>query len=116
MPTDVFGGDGFIGSFGGGGGGGSAGSAGGRIAPPVAMAQEDAVARFAPRVVLCSWMPEEDWTAAWRAHPSVEAYVLLGEAAGGQSGRPWPTWGLRPSAVFGAKEADLPLLKVAPNY
>jgi hypothetical protein len=72
------------------------------------ISQEAAVAKYAPRVVICSWMPEEDWTAVWRRHPSVQAYVVLGEADGGQSGQPWPTWGRRPSECFGSKDEDLP--------
>jgi hypothetical protein len=130
VATDLFSGEGFIGSFGGLGDNGSDGKAagasssdskaagvmgvfnggfdGGSVAAPEKMSQEEAVARYQPRVVVSSWMPEEDWTAVWRAHPSVRAYVLLGEADGGQSGRPWPTWGIRPSEVFGTREEEFP--------
>lgn len=117
VATDLFAGEGFIGSFGGlglGSDGQAAGAVGvgdgfdgGLIAAPERLSQAEAVSRYEPRVVVSSWMPEEDWTAIWRAHPSVQAYVLLGEADGGQSGRPWPTWGLRPSEVFGVREEEL---------
>ena len=112
IATDIFGADGFIGSFGGEPSsanrvGVGAGFDGGPLIATEKISQEAAVEKYAPRVVVCSWMPEEDWTATWRSHPSVRAYVLIGEADGGQSGRPWPTWGLRPSECFGIREEDL---------
>ncbi|KAJ9444128.1 hypothetical protein DIPPA_20915 [Diplonema papillatum] len=40
---------------------------------------QDALARHAPRVVFCSWMPHgEDWTPAFRGCPSVVRYYLMG--------------------------------------
>jgi hypothetical protein len=118
VATDLFAGEGFIGSFSGLGAGSDGKAAGARsvgggfdggpISAPEKLSQEEAVSKYQPRVVLSSWMPEEDWTAAWRAHPSVQAYVLLGEADGGQSGRPWPTWGVRPSDAFGTREEEFP--------
>ena len=37
-----------------------------------------AVAAAAPHVVVCSWMPlGVDWTAAFRACPSVASYLLV---------------------------------------
>lgn len=42
-----------------------------------------------PALVICGWMPRgEDWTPAFRACPSVRAYLLLGEARGGATGTP----------------------------
>mmetsp|Transcript_35491 Transcript_35491/g.118687 ORF Transcript_35491/g.118687 Transcript_35491/m.118687 type:complete len:205 (-) Transcript_35491:81-695(-) len=98
IATDALAGRGFIGSFG----------DASVIAPPQQLSHDEAVATHAPAVVVSSWMPEEDWTAVWRAQPSVRAYVMLGECDGGQSGLPWETWGVRPSECFGAADADLP--------
>lgn len=46
-----------------------------------------ALARYRPACVLCAWMPlGEDWTPAFRACPSVRAYLLIGEGPGGCTG------------------------------
>ena len=58
------------------------------------MAFEAALKKHEPRVVLVSWMPMGvDWTAAIRATPSVQEYVLVGEADDGCCGHNWLTWG-----------------------
>ena len=55
---------------------------------------EEALRVYAPQIVLCAWMPlGDDWTAAFRAAPSVSHYVLLGEVDDGCCGQPWKTWG-----------------------
>ena len=55
---------------------------------------EEALRVYAPQIVLCAWMPlGDDWTAAFRAAPSVSHYVLLGEVDDGCCGSPWKTWG-----------------------
>ena len=55
---------------------------------------ETALARFKPHVVIVGFMPlGVDWTAAFRACPSVRSYLLLGEIDDGCCGRPWQTWG-----------------------
>ena len=57
--------------------------------------QSAAVAKFAPTLVLCSWMPGgEDWTATWRSAPSVKEYVLLGVPDTGVCGNEYRTWGV----------------------
>jgi hypothetical protein len=52
------------------------------------------LARVAPHLVLACWHPFGcDWTACFRAAPSVREYVLVGEADDGICGLPWETWG-----------------------
>ncbi len=52
------------------------------------------LAAHAPDVVIACWMPFGcDWTALFRAAPSVREYVLIGEADDGICGLPWETWG-----------------------
>ena len=44
--------------------------------------------------MLVCWHPFGcDWTALFRAAPSVREYVLIGEADDGICGLPWETWG-----------------------
>ena len=73
------------------------GARGLRPLAPASVACRDAasaVAEFVPDVVLCAFMPlGVDWTSAFRACVSVQAYILLGEVDDGCCGRPWPTWG-----------------------
>ena len=58
---------------------------------------ESALARHAPRLVLCSWLPSGlDWTQAMRACESVREYILLGEADSSTCGDAWATWGVLP--------------------
>jgi hypothetical protein len=66
-----------------------------RAAPLVhAMDYSRAIARYAPDLVLCAWMPmDTDWSAAFRRAPSVREYVLLGEAEWGVCGHNFLTWG-----------------------
>jgi hypothetical protein len=59
-----------------------------------------------------------DWTAAFRATPSVRSYLLLGETDDGCCGRPWSTWGymcdgdddardVRVSSTSGSSDEDV---------
>jgi len=59
------------------------------------VAYKEALEKYQPDVVLCSWMPMgADWTEAMRATPTVEEYVLIGEKNDGCCGHPWKTWGV----------------------
>lgn len=56
---------------------------------------QDALKKYKPQIVLCSWMPyQHDWTATIRATPSVGEYVLIGETDDGCCGHPYRTWGV----------------------
>jgi hypothetical protein len=58
----------------------------------VAPCDASLLARCAPHLVLACWPPfGVDWTALFRAAPSVREYVLLGEPD--ICGTPWETWG-----------------------
>ncbi|WP_347490872.1 hypothetical protein [Desulfoscipio sp. XC116] len=47
---------------------------------PVHMSCLDALKKYSPRLVICSWMPGGcDWTPAFRSAGSVDAYILIGE-------------------------------------
>lgn len=60
----------------------------------LAMSTDAALDAVAPHIVICAFMPlGHDWTAAFRACPSVRRYLLLGEVDEGCCGRPWATWG-----------------------
>jgi len=55
---------------------------------------ERALAKFKPKIVLCSWMPMDmDWTKQFRTSKSLEEYILIGEADFGACGDNWKTWG-----------------------
>ena len=76
------------------------GAAGGGAATAAAFGHVEAadyraaLARYRPHLVLCSWMPMGmDWSARFRATPSVGEYVLLGEVYDGACGHNWHTWG-----------------------
>lgn len=62
------------------------------VSLPAGVQHQDYVAALQsarPALVICAWMPGgEDWTPAFRACPSVQAYLLLGEARGGATGTP----------------------------
>lgn len=46
--------------------------------PPEKMDYRDALKRYEPELVICSWMPGgEDWTVDFRATGSVKAYILI---------------------------------------
>src|SRR5688572_9778673 len=50
-----------------------------------------------PHIVICSWMPQGiDFTADFRATPSVQEYYLIGESDTGITGHAWKTWGASP--------------------
>ena len=60
----------------------------------LALGADAALDAVAPHIVICAFMPlGQDWTAAFRACPSVRRYLLLGEVDEGCCGRPWSTWG-----------------------
>lgn len=47
---------------------------------PEKMDYREALERYRPQLVLCSWMPGgRDWTVDFRATDSVRAYILIGE-------------------------------------
>lgn len=62
---------------------------------PVEVLDYDAaVKKYAPEIVVCSWMPyREDFSAAFRASKCVREYILIGETEGGCCGGMWKTWG-----------------------
>ena len=52
---------------------------------PIASVQildyREAIRRFRPNIVLCSWMPfQEDWTSGFRRFKFVQEYILIGES------------------------------------
>eukprot|EP00026_Physarum_polycephalum_P005941 Phypoly_transcript_05980.p1 GENE.Phypoly_transcript_05980~~Phypoly_transcript_05980.p1 ORF type:complete len:535 (+),score=71.85 Phypoly_transcript_05980:184-1788(+) len=63
---------------------------------PVARVADTAstLKKYNPKMVICSWMvPNVDLTKEFRAHPSVDEYVLIGPPNGDISGSSWETWG-----------------------
>lgn len=51
------------------------------IAPVQILDYREAIRRFRPNIVLCSWMPfQEDWTPMFRRFKFVQEYILIGEA------------------------------------
>lgn len=54
----------------------------------------EAIAKYKPSIVICSWMPYRvDWTADFRIAESIDEYILIGETDGGCCGDEWKTWG-----------------------
>lgn len=54
---------------------------------------DEAIKKFSPEIVICSWMPfREDFSEEIRKASSVKEYVLVGEE-NGSCGDPWKTWG-----------------------
>lgn len=51
-----------------------------------------ALNKYNPEIVICSWMPPEDWTYAFRANPKVSEYILIGSSD--YCGDDWLTWGI----------------------
>lgn len=50
---------------------------------PEKMDYKDAIYRYNPELIICSWMPAgEDWTPDFRAHSSVKSYILIGDPEG----------------------------------
>jgi hypothetical protein len=69
---------------------------------------KEALEKYKPDVVICSWMPyEEDWTADFRATDSLKEYILIGEKDGGCCGHPWETWGANPSYISRGEKPEL---------
>jgi hypothetical protein len=53
-----------------------------------------ALSKYQPQMVIFSWMPpNQDYTKDFRQAPSVQEYVLIGEADENTCGDPWETWG-----------------------
>ena len=53
-----------------------------------------ALSKYQPQMVIFSWMPpNQDYTRDFRQAPSVQEYVLIGEADQNTCGDPWETWG-----------------------
>jgi hypothetical protein len=87
--------------------------------PVLKLDASKAAATFSPHVVIVAFMPlGVDWTAAFRATPSVRSYLLLGETDDGCCGRPWSTWGymcdgdddardVRVSSTSGSSDEDV---------
>ncbi|OGI65560.1 hypothetical protein A3A95_02800 [Candidatus Nomurabacteria bacterium RIFCSPLOWO2_01_FULL_39_18] len=62
--------------------------------PVERISQVDALVKYRPTIVICSWMPEDvDFTREFRHTSTVKEYVLIGEDDGGCCGKPWDTWG-----------------------
>jgi hypothetical protein len=83
----------------------------GSLTMPVEEADyRDALDTYRPQIVLSSWMPKnEDWTAAFRTIPNLQAYILIGETgADGASGTA-ETWdpSIYEAAGFSATECTL---------
>lgn len=50
------------------------------VLKPENMDYRDALVKYKPQLVICSWMPQGcDWTRDFRATSSVAAYILIGE-------------------------------------
>jgi len=55
---------------------------------------KEALKKYRPKIVLCSWMPMgQDWSAEVRKTESVVEYILVGEADFGACGHNVLTWG-----------------------
>lgn len=64
--------------------------------PVEAINQRDALSKYKPEIVISSWMPPHtDWTASFRAAPSVNEYLLIGWSDDGVTGKKWKTWGFQ---------------------
>ncbi len=71
----------------------------------------EALEKYKPNFVLVSWMPYEiDWSKTIRRTPTVEEYILIGEA-GGCVGHEWATWGDDTRLPFSRKRRMAPWLK-----
>ena len=58
------------------------------------MTHKQALKKYQPDIVLCSWMPHQiDFSADFRQTDSVKEYILIGETDGGCCGDDWKTWG-----------------------
>jgi len=66
------------------------------FAPVYSFGYREALEKFRPNIVICSWMPMGiDWTASFREQTNVSEYVLIGETDWGVCGHPLKTWGMR---------------------
>jgi len=62
--------------------------------PVEKMDYKDALEKYNPTIVLCSWLPRgEDWTEDFRKNNNVKEYILIGEDDFGSCGKPWETFG-----------------------
>lgn len=59
---------------------------------PPKMGHREAMRKYQPRLVICSWMPQgADWTKDFREDKTIQAYLLIGE----EKGKDWaeyPGW------------------------
>jgi hypothetical protein len=70
---------------------------------------KEALVKYNPRIVICSWMPDDiDFTADFRATASVDEYILIGRPDDNQSGKPWETWGAEWAKNFEGHEGMPP--------
>lgn len=66
---------------------------------------KEALQRYKPDIVLCSWMPmKEDFSRDIRACNSVREYILIGERD--LCGDPWLTWGEVPEQYYYYNESE----------
>jgi hypothetical protein len=71
----------------------------------VEMGCEEALNKYKPKLVICSWMPPgRDFSDAIAKCDSVHGYLLLGEADSSTCGDRWATWGVPPE--IGCKKCD----------
>jgi hypothetical protein len=84
--------------------------------PVEKLSHSEALVKYKPKVVIFSWIPPgDDYTDAFRATPSVQEYLLIGEADIGCCGEYWPTWGVsqeewdeNSDTLFDPHEGELP--------
>lgn len=66
------------------------------VAPVELLDYHEAIRRFRPNIVICSWMPyQKDWTPAFRRPKYVKEYILIGESYRGCCGSD-KTWKYHP--------------------
>lgn len=71
----------------------------------------EALEKHKPHIVLVSWMPYEiDWSKSIRRTPTVDEYILIGEA-GGCVGHEWATWGYETRLPSSRKRRRAPWLR-----
>ncbi len=64
--------------------------------PVEKLSYNKALLKYNPDIIICSWMPDKDWTADFRQQKTVKEYILAGktdETGIGYCGDPWRTWG-----------------------
>lgn len=75
------------------------------VSSVIEMGCEEALEKYKPTFVLCSWMsPGRDFSAAIGKCESVRGYLLLGEADSSTCGDAWATWGVVP--IYGCRKCE----------